>query len=107
MGFMVDSEVHCKLMKIGRWSEPRFVFVCQLLRETDANETSGEDGLALLRSLVGESQLRIPKLESDIIFSSRVPLVSVELEYHAEWCALKSPNIRLYVVIIRWSREGR
>ena len=30
----------CKLMRIGRWSEPRFVFVCQLvevIREADAN----------------------------------------------------------------------
>ena len=36
-------------MRIGRWSEPRFVFVCQLVevtREADANETSGELGLA-------------------------------------------------------------
>ena len=53
-------------MRIGRWSEPRFVFVCQLvevIREDDPNETSGEDGLALPGSLLGESQLRIPKLE--------------------------------------------
>ena len=45
-------------MRIGRWSEPWFVFVCQLvevIREADANETSGEDGLALPGSLVGES----------------------------------------------------
>ena len=100
----------CKLMMIGRWSEPRFVFVCQLvevIREADAKETSGEDGLALPGSFVSESQLRIPKLEPDIIFSNRVPLVSVELEYHAEWCALKSPSIRVSVVIIRWYREGR
>ena len=93
-------------MRIGRWSEPRFVFACQLvelIREADANETSREDGLALPGSLVGESQLRIPKLEPDIIFSNRVPLVSVELEDHAEWCALKSPSIRVLVVIMRWS----
>ena len=60
----------CKLMRIGRWSEPMFVFGCQLvevMREADANETSGEDELALHGSLVGESQLRIPKLEPDII----------------------------------------
>ena len=85
-------------MRVGRWSEPRFVFVCQLvevMREADANETSGEDGLALPGSLVGESQFRILKLEPDIIFSNRVPLVSVELEYHAEWCAFKSPSIRV------------
>ena len=99
-----------KLMRIGRWSEPRFVFVCQLvevMREAEANETSQEDGLALLGSLVGESQLRIPKFEQEIMFSNMMPLVSVELEYHAEWCALKSPSISVYVVIIRWSREGR
>ena len=50
-----------------------------MIREADANETSGEDGLALPG--------RIPKLEPDIIFSNRVPLVSVGLEYHGEWCA--------------------
>ena len=100
----------CKPMRICRWSDPGFVFVCQLvevIREADGNETSGEDGLALLGSLVGESQLRIPKLERDIIFSNRVPLVSVDLEYHSEWCALNSPSIRVSVVIIRWSMEGR
>ena len=71
-----------------------------MIREADANETSGEDGLALPGSLVGESQLSIPKLEQDIIFSNSVSLVSVEIEYHAEWCALKSPSIRVSVVII-------
>ena len=94
-------------MRVGRWSEPSFV--CQLvevIREADANEISGEDGLALPGSLVGESQLRIPKLEPDIIFFNMVPLVSVELVYQTEWCALKSPSIRVSVVIIRWSREG-
>ena len=35
-------------------------------------------------------------LEPDIILSNMVPLVSVELEYHTEWCALKSPSIRVY-----------
>ena len=102
MGFIVRSI--CKLMRIGRWSEPRFIFVCQLvevIREADANGTSGVDGLALPGILVDESQLRIPKLEPDIIFSNRMPLVSVELEYHAEWCALKSTSIRLSIVIIR------
>ena len=87
-------------MRIGRWSEPRFVFVCRLVEviiEADANETSGEYGLALPGSLAGESQLRIPKLEPDTTFSNRVPLVFVELE----WCALKSPSIRVSVVIIR------
>ena len=108
MGLIVKSI--CKVMRIGRWSEPRFVFVCQLvevIREADANETPGDDGLALPGSNVGESHLRILKMEPDIIFSNRVPLISFELEYHAEWCALKSPSIRVSVVIIRWSREGR
>ena len=54
-----------------------------MIREADANETSGEDGLALHVSLGGEFQLRIPNLNPDIIFSNRVPLISVELEYHA------------------------
>ena len=75
-------------MRIGRWSEPRFVFVCQLvevIRETDANATSGELGLALPGNLVGESQLRIPKLDQDTMLSNIVPLEYVELEYHDEW----------------------
>ena len=63
IGLIVTSI--CKLMRIGRWSEPRFVFVCQLvevIREADANDTSGELWLALPGNLVGESQLRISKL---------------------------------------------
>ena len=56
---------------------------------------------------VAESQLRMPKFAPDIMFSNMLPLVSVNVEYHAEWCALKSPSIRLSVIIIRWSREGR
>ena len=54
-----------------------------MIREADANETPEEYGLALLGSL-GESQLGIPKFEPDITFSIMVPLVSVELAYHAE-----------------------
>ena len=72
-----------------------------VIREADANEISWEDGFALPGSLVGESQFKIANLEPDIIFSNRVPLVSVELEYHAKWFALKSPSIRVSVVIIR------
>ena len=62
-------------MRIGRWSEPSFVFVCQLvkvIREDNANEISGEPGLALPGNLVGESQLRIPKLEPDTMLSNIV-----------------------------------
>ncbi len=96
-------------MRIGRWSEPRVVFVNQVdevIREADANETSGELGAALLGSLVGESQLRMPKFELLMEFSSFVPLLSVELENHDEWCALKSPSTRESVVVNRWSRQG-
>ena len=53
----------CKLMRIGRWFEPKYVLFCQLvevIREADAYETSGEFGLALPGNLVGESQFRIP-----------------------------------------------
>ena len=99
-----------KLMRIGRWSEHRFVFVCQLIemiRESDDNETSGEEGLGLLASLVDASQLRTPKFEPEIMLSNMLPLVSVELEYHNELCALKYPSIRVSVVVIRWSREVR
>ena len=53
-----------------------------MIIEDDANETSGELGLALPGDLVGESQFRIPKLEPDTMLSNIVPLVSVELEYH-------------------------
>ena len=72
-------------MRIGRWSEPRFVFVCQLIkviREADANETSEELGLALPSNLVDKSQLRIPNFEPDTMLSNIVFLESVELEYH-------------------------
>ena len=70
----------CKLIWIGRWSDRRFVFVCQLvevIRDADANETSRELGLALPSNLVGESQFRIPKLEPDTMISNIVPLESV------------------------------
>ena len=52
-------------------------------------------------NLVGESQFRIPKLEPGTMLSNIVPLESVELEYHDEWGALKSPSMRVSVVIIR------
>ena len=61
-----------------------------MIRETDANETSGEDGWALLGSLVGESQLRTPKFEPEIMLSNMLP-----------------PSLMVCVIVIRWSREGR
>ena len=86
IGLIVTSI--CKLMRIGRWSEPRFVFVCQLVEvisEADTNETSGELRLTLPGNLVGEFKLRIPQLEPDTMLSNIVPLESVGLEYHDVW----------------------
>ena len=80
MRYRVDSGVHPQTNE--DWSEPRFVFVCQfveMIREADATEISGDDGFALLGSLGGESQLRIPKFEPEIMLSNMSPLVSVEL----------------------------
>ena len=75
------------------------------MKESDANETSGELGSAFGGTLVGLSQLRIPSsdplIESAIFF----PLVSVYLEYHDGWCALKSPRIRVSGVVRRCSIE--
>ena len=78
-----------------------------MIREADANEISGEVGLALLGSPVSESQLRIPKFEPDIMFSNMLSPISIELEYHTKWCALKSSSNRVPVIIIRWSSEGK
>ena len=47
-------------------------------KKGDANETAGELGLALHDNQVGESQLKIPKLEPDTILSNMVPLESVK-----------------------------
>ena len=50
-------------MRIGGWSELSVDRICQtneVMREADANETSGELGSAFGGTLVGLSQLRIP-----------------------------------------------
>ena len=52
----------CNLMSIGRWSELSVDRVCQeheVMREVDANGTSGELGSAFGGTLVGLSQLSI------------------------------------------------
>ena len=46
-------------------------------------------------------QLRIPKLDPLIKFDIFLALVSVDLEYHDEWCALMSPMIRVSGVVRR------
>ena len=55
------------------------------MREVDANDTSGELGLALPGSLVGESVFRTAKLEVLTESASWLPLVSVVPECQSEW----------------------
>ena len=57
----------------------------KLMREADANDTSGELGSAFPWSLVGESVSRNAKLEMLIEFASLLPLVSVVSECPSEW----------------------
>ena len=95
-------------MRIGRWSELSIDSVCQeheVMRDADANETSGELGSALGGTLVGVSQLRIPWSDPLIESAIFLPLVSVDPEYQDGWCAFKSPWIRLSFVVIRCSIE--
>ena len=95
-------------MRIGRWSELSVDSVCQeheVMRDADANETSGELGSALGGTLVGVSQLRIPWSDPLIESAIFLPLVSVDPEYQDGWCALKSPRIRLSFVVRRCSIE--
>ena len=59
--------VVCNPIRMGRWSELMVVCVChsdEVMREADANDTSGELGSALQGSLVGESVFRTAKLET-------------------------------------------
>ena len=95
-------------MRIGRWSELSVDRVCQeheVMRDVDANETSGELGSALGGTIVGVSQLRIQW--SDLLIESTIflPLVSIDPEYQDGWCALKSPRIMLSCDVRRCSIE--
>ena len=61
-----EVAVVCNPIRMGRWSELMVVCVChsdEVMREADANDTSGELGSALPGSLVGESVFRTAKLE--------------------------------------------
>ena len=61
-----EVAVVCNPMRMGRWSELMGVCVCrsdEVMREADANDTSGELGSALPGSLVGESVFGTAKLE--------------------------------------------
>ena len=79
-------------MRIGRWSELSVDMLCQeheVMSEVDSNETSGELGSAFSGILVELSRLSIPYSDPLIKSSIIFPLVSVDLEYHGGWCALK------------------
>ena len=84
-------------MRIGRWSELSVDRVCQeheVMREADANETSGDLGSALGGTLLGVSQLRIPWSDPLIESAIFLPLVSVD----SEWSSV------VFVAAL-WSRE--
>ena len=73
---------------MGRWSELKDVCVChsnEVMREPDANETSGELGSEFPWSLIGGYVFRTAKLEMLIESASWLPLVSVVLECQSEW----------------------
>ena len=75
-------------MRIGRWSELSVDRVCQeheVMRDADANETSGELSSALGGTFVGVSQLRIPWSVPLIESAIFLPLVSVDPEYQDGW----------------------
>ena len=58
--------VVCNPIRMVRWSELMVMCVChsdEMMREADANDTSGELGSTLPGSLVGESVFRTAKLE--------------------------------------------
>ena len=57
--------VVCNPIRMGRWSKLMVVCVChsdKVIREADANDTSGELESAFSGSLVGESVFRTEKL---------------------------------------------
>ena len=58
--------VVCNPIRMGRWSELMVMCVChsdEVMREADANDTSGELGSAFPERLVGESVFRTAKLD--------------------------------------------
>ena len=57
----------------------------EVMREADANDTSGELGSAFPVSLVSKSVFRTAKLEMLIESASWLPLVSVVPECQSEW----------------------
>ena len=61
-----EVAVVCNPIRMDRWSKLMVVCVChsdEVMREADANDTSGELGSELPVSLVGESVFRTAKWE--------------------------------------------
>ena len=80
--------VVCNPIRMGRWSELMVVCVChsdEVMREADANYTSGDLGSVFPGSHVGESVFRTIKLEILTESASWYPLVSVVPECQSEW----------------------
>ena len=80
--------VVCYPIRMGLWSEHMVVCICHLdevMREADADDTSGDLGSEFPGSLVGESVFRTAKLEMLIESASWVPLVSAVSECQSEW----------------------
>ena len=80
--------VVCNPIRMGRWSELMVVCVChsdEVMREADANDTSGEPGSAFPGNLGGESVFRTARLDMFIKSASWLPLVSVVPESQSEW----------------------
>ena len=80
--------VVCNPIRMGRWSELMVVCVFHLdevMREADANDTSGELGSAFPESLVCEYVFRTAKLEMLADPASWLPLVSFVPECQSEW----------------------
>ena len=83
-----EVAVVCNPIKMGRWSELMIVSVChsdEVMRETDANDTSGELGSEFPGSFVGESVFRTAKVEMLTESASWLTLVSVVQECQSEW----------------------
>ena len=93
----------CNQIRMGRWSELIVVCVChsdEVMREADANDTSGELGLTFPGSLVGESVFRTAKPEMLTESASWLSLISVVPE-----CQM--PLMFIYDHVFFWQMEAR
>ena len=79
----------------------------EVIREADANDTSGELGSAFPESLVGESAFKTANLEMLTVSANWLPQVSVVPECQNECRALKSPSTSESVPVSMGSRGGK